>query len=138
MTDGTCPSCGDPVPAGYRYCGQCGTRCFPTNENVPLGPRYWGFRFQVDPSVPPPRRDVRYVLIVVGFALTILAVLLFVVSAIVSDAISAGAAACTHPPCTPVDPGSWFAWIALPFLSLGIALLAVGLWWGLRTPTPAR
>lgn len=90
-----------------------------------MGPPYW-WRLQIDPMSPMPGRDVRYVMIVTGIALTILGLLLLAVSAIITDAISAAAGPLV------VDPGPWFSWIALPFLGVGIALLVVGVWWGLR------
>jgi hypothetical protein len=103
-----------------------------------MGRPYWGWRFQIDPMSPAPRRDVRYVMIVTGIAMTILALLLLAVSAIISDAISLGTGSCATPPCSAVDPGPWFAWIALPFLLLGVALLVVGVWWGIRPTAAAR
>ncbi|MCI4361202.1 MAG: hypothetical protein L3J91_05815, partial [Thermoplasmata archaeon] len=92
-----------------------------------MGPRYSPVRFQVDPLSPPPQRDPRYVLIVLGIAFVIVAVLLLVVSAIVSSAVSAGSTGCMGGTCPNVDPGPWLAWIGLPFLALGIVFLIGGL-----------
>ena len=79
-----------------------------------------------------PRRDVRWILIVSGVALTILGVLLLVVGAIVSSAVAAGSRGCSGPACTNVDPGVWLEWTGAPFLALGLGLLLLGVWWAIR------
>ena len=71
-------------------------------------------------------------MIVLGGALLVLGILFFVVSAIVSSAVSAGGSACASPPCRSVDPGPWFAWIGLPFVLVGLGLLLLGLYWTIR------
>jgi hypothetical protein len=76
---------------------------------------------------PPPRRDVRYVLIVLGAALLLMGLLLVAVSAIVSDALSIGSGACAAP--CPGDPSAWILWLGLPFLGTGLFLLGLGLLW---------
>ena len=117
------------MPPGARFCPQCGGRYRPTPAQAPLGPRYSGLRFQVDPIYPPPRRDIRWVLIVLGISFLVVGILFLAVAALVSGAVSAG---CGSPTCSNVDPGPWFDWVGLPFLGLGVAFLVTGLWWALR------
>ena len=129
---GPCPSCGSPNRPGSRFCARCGAHYPPPRRPAPLGPRYWPLRIQVDPLDQMPRRDIRWVLIVLGIAFIILAILLLVVSSIVSSVVPSSSTGCSAPPCPNVDPGVWFDWIGLPFLALGIVLLGVGLWWAVR------
>ncbi len=102
-------------------------------KSIPvLGPRYTPLRFQVDPMMPPPRRDLRWVMIVLGIAFVIVGLLLLVVGAIVTSAVSLGSSGCSPSPCPLADPGTWLEWIGLPFLALGILLAGTGFWWALR------
>ena len=78
---------------------------------------------------PPPRRDVRWIMIVLGICLVILAILLLSVGAIVSSAVSGG---CGSSSCSTIDPGLWFDWLGLPILALGSVLLIGGIWWAIR------
>lgn len=98
----------------------------------PIGPRYAPVWFQVDPVSPTPRRDLRWVLIVLGIAFLLVAILLLAVGAIVSSVVPATPVGCSGSSCPTADPGLWFDWLGTPFLVLGIVLLALGLWWALR------
>lgn len=71
-------------------------------------------------------------MIVLGIALVLAGVLFLTVGSIVSDAIAAGSQGCSSGHCPTVDPGAWIDWIGIPFLAIGILLLAIGLWWALR------
>jgi hypothetical protein len=127
-----CRACGFTNPLINRYCGQCGRPLPSPAPPAPLGPSYTPLRLQIDPLSPPPRRDVRWVLIVLGIAFVIVGVLFFVVGALVSSVLAGGAGGCGPGSCPGVDPGPWFIGIGLPFLVLGVALLSLGLWWALR------
>jgi len=126
---GPCRFCGSTNRPGSRFCSRCGGRYLAPRPQAPLGPRYTSLRLQVDPLEPAPQRDIRWILIVLGIAFVVVGVLLLAVASIVSDAVSAG---CSSSPCASLDPGPWFDWMGLPFLGLGIVLLAVGLWWAFR------
>ena len=77
-------------------------------------PRRWRYRwagaypfprFQIDPAEPTPRRDIRWPMLVLGFASLVAAGLLFAVYAIVSSATSGSGFGCgTTGPGTCVDP----------------------------------
>ena len=78
---------------------------------------------------PAPRRDPRWAMITTGIALTIAGALILGVAAVISGVIGAG---CGGGACAAVDPGAWFAWLGLPFLAVGLVLLGLGFWWGVR------
>jgi hypothetical protein len=92
---------------------------------LPWGPRYPGLRLQIDPLDPPPRRDVRWILITLGAAFLIIGGFLLAVGALVEGVVPRGGP----------DPGLWLAWSGAPFLVLGSIFFGVGLVWALR-PRP--
>ena len=104
-----------------------------------MGPRCSPLRFQVDPLSPQPQRDPQYVLIVLGIAFVIVAVLLLV-SLGHREQRGLGGLNGVHGADVPErgPPGPWLAWIGLPFLAwpLGIVFLIGGLWWALRKNSP--
>jgi hypothetical protein len=71
-------------------------------------------------------------MIVVGAAFTILGVLLLIVSAVVTFAVSTGASGCVANACDVQDPGPWFGGAGLLVLLFGAGLLALGVWRGMR------
>jgi hypothetical protein len=89
------------------------------------GPRYTGLRFQIDPLVPPPRRDVRWILITLGAAFLVVGGFLLGAGALVESVV----------PRAAPDPGLWLAWFGAPFLLLGGVFFGVGLIWAIR-PRP--
>ena len=71
-------------------------------------------------------------MITVGIAMLVLGVLLLSVAAIVGGALSLSAPSCGSSPCETPDIAGWFTWAGVPFLTLGVALLGLGLWWTFR------
>ena len=128
MTPEPCRFCGVVNAAGSRYCRRCG-RALPGPIGVPLGGRFTALRFQVDPVWPPPRRDIRYVLIVLGVGLVIAGSLMLGISAVVAGALSVG---CAGPVCGSAGPSGWLEWLGIPMLVVGVVLAGLGLWWALR------
>lgn len=82
---------------------------------------------------PPPLRDARWIDIVLGSALLVVGVILAAVSTIVSGALSLGGGGCGGATgCPDGSPASWLGWASVPFLIVGVVLLAIGLWRAFR------
>jgi hypothetical protein len=117
-----CPYCGTGNPSASRFCGSCGrpVAVQPTaRDSDPwvIG-RYSGLRFQVDPADPPPYRDARWVLLVLGVALAIVGGTLLIFDSVVTGAISLSGNSCA-PPC---DSAAFEYLFVLP----GVGLLVAG------------
>jgi hypothetical protein len=120
-----CTSCASLVPEDSRFCPDCGAP-FPVRRAPPVWGHHPAFRFQVEPN-DPPYRDVRWIGIVVGFALATIGGLFLVVWGLVSGA--------TVPPATLeyvfLLPGA-------AALGVGVALVVVSLYRTLAPSYPAR
>jgi hypothetical protein len=116
-----CPYCGQGNPPTSRFCGACGRplAAEPTaHESDPwvIG-RYSGWRFQVDPSDPPPVRDARWLLVILGVGLAVAGLLLLVLDSLVTGALSLASGGCSGACAGP------FVYL---FFYPGIALLGAG------------
>ncbi|HXW67299.1 MAG TPA: zinc ribbon domain-containing protein [Thermoplasmata archaeon] len=117
----TCPYCGRPNPPTSRFCGACGrpVAAEPTAREADpwfLG-RYSGLRFQVDPGDPPPYRDARWVLVVLGVGLATLGAFLLALDSLLTGALSLSGGSCSGCSAAPV---------AFLFLFPGLGLLLAG------------
>jgi hypothetical protein len=113
-----CPACASPNPVGSAYCGTCGAPISTDRRrSFPVG-RFSAFRFQVDPTDPPPIRDLRWLALVLGICSILVSVFLLAVYAIVGAAES-GPGGCGTSSC---GAGLFQALFLVP----GLVLLAVG------------
>ena len=87
---------------------------------------------------PPPRRDIRWIMIVLGISFLIVAGLFLALGAVVGSVLSGRSSSCPGPGCGSSGPATWLEWFGVPFLVLGLVLVGLGLWWALRGPAPAR
>lgn len=129
MTGTECDSCGTSNAPGSHFCRECGLPLTGSTTTFLRPSRYSALRWQIDPMDPPPRRDPRWTMFVLGGALLIVGVMLAGVATIVGSALSTGGAACDPAgSCTAGSPAPWFAWASVPFLVGGAALVAYALW----------
>jgi len=111
--------CGTTIPDDSVYCPACGSR-IPRRWRYRFAGAYPFPRFQVDPSEPQPRRDIRWPILVLGFSFMIVAGFLLLVYFVVGAAASGSGLACGGgSPCQ----SSLFEYL---FLAPGLALLAIG------------
>jgi hypothetical protein len=115
-----CPVCGSLNPMTAAYCGACGKR-MPVEPPPILLNRVTGLRFQIDYVDPPPRRDARWVGLVLGIALAVVGGLFLLVDSIVTGALSTTncASGGMNNPCG----GPLFEYL---FLLPGLAMLMIG------------
>lgn len=136
MVGTECDSCGTSNAAGSRFCRECGLPLTGNTSPIFNAPRYTALRWQIDPMDPPPRRDRRWMMIVLGGALLVVGVFLLGTAAIVGAALSVGAPNCgPGPSCYSLSPGVWFEWASVPFLLVGGSLLALGAWRAIVRPS---
>jgi hypothetical protein len=83
--------------------------------------RFQAFRFQVDPTDPPPERDIRWLGLVLGFCALAMGVILLVVYALLSSTVSGVGIPCGAGPNS--STCSLFEYL---FLVPGAGLLAAG------------
>jgi len=92
-----CPYCSEVNPGAAAFCNQCGHRLSVRTPPLSLR-RYTPLRFQVDPSEPPPVRDPRWVLLVLGISLAIVGGFLLIVDAILGPVIPDASGFCGPAP----------------------------------------
>jgi hypothetical protein len=97
--------------------------------------RYTSLRFQVEPTDPPPVRDIRWPILVLGICGVVVSVMLFGVYAIVNAASSGSKVPCGSgpglSPCTSTIFEYVFLVPALVLLVLGVAAIVLvlrGIW----------
>jgi hypothetical protein len=117
-----CPYCAAVNAGAAAFCNQCGHRLSIRTPPLSLG-RYTPLRFQVDPSEPPPVRDPRWVLLVLGVTLAIVGGFLLVVDSILSMLIPAASGSCEAAPNGAACGGVVFEYV---FLMPGLVLLIGG------------
>ncbi|HLM90583.1 MAG TPA: hypothetical protein VK424_00780 [Thermoplasmata archaeon] len=123
MATRLCPTCGSPNPEKSAYCGRCGVRIPDARRSARSVGRFTALRFQVDPTDPPPERDVRWLILILGICSVIVSVFLLAVYSIVSAATSGSGFPCGGGPESSPCTGSLVDYL---FLVPGLALLAIG------------
>jgi hypothetical protein len=117
-----CPVCGIPNPEGSTFCGSCGSR-IPARFRYRFVGRFNPPRIQVDPTLDPPRRDARWVALVLGVCCFVIAGFLLVVYTLVDAATSTSGSTCGAGPGSSPCTGPIFEYL---FLIPAVALLAIG------------
>jgi hypothetical protein len=115
-----CPVCGSLNRLGSRFCGTCGRRLPQDRTAYSIG-RYTSLRFQIDPTDPPPTRDLRWVLLITGACLVLVGLLLLSADVIVTGALGLSGSSCSAPSGACGVPV--FTYV---FLVPGIALVSIG------------
>jgi hypothetical protein len=120
-----CPVCGIPIPDDSAFCPACGSR-IPPRWRYRFAGTYPFPRFQVDPSEPQPRRDIRWPILVLGFSFLMVSGFLLLVYFIVGAATSGSGLACGGgSPCQSVIFEYVFLVPALVLLAVGVILIVV-------------
>ena len=121
MATRICPACGTPIPGGSTFCERCGSRIPAVRPERIVG-RYTALRFQVDPIEPPPERDIRWPILVLGVCSLVVSGVLLTVYALVNGATAGSELSCGSGSASPCAS----AVVEYVFLVPGLALLAVG------------
>ncbi len=117
-----CPVCGSAIPEQSTRCERCGSRIPAPRGGRILG-RYSSLRLQIDPTDPPPERDVRWPILVLGFCCLVVSGLLLLVYEILSVVTSHSGPSCGGGP----DPSPCLSTVTeYAFLAPALVLLAIG------------
>jgi hypothetical protein len=117
-----CPVCGSTIPEQSARCERCGSRIPAPRAGRILG-RYSALRLQIDPTDPPPERDVRWPILVLGVCCLVVSGFLLLVYEILNVVVSPSASPCGGGP----DPSPCLSTVTeYVFLTPALVLLAIG------------
>jgi hypothetical protein len=127
-----CPWCGSPNPEGSQFCRRCGGKYPDRALPPPILGSYSPLRFQVDPGLAPPPRDVRWVFIALGLALVALAVFFLIAGGLLMQALSLGTCGQGAAPCAGLTVGQAFEEFGAAMLGIGVLCVVYGIIRALR------